>query len=286
MSEWSSAAAALRDGAAALARAGQPAAQADARTLLAYVMGRRPGSLFTAPAPDPAQSAAYACALSRRANGTPLQHITGAAWFRTIRVAVGPGVFLPRPESEVLTGWAIDRLRTLVAVGREPIVVELCAGSGAISLAIAAEAPGCVQFAVELSDEAYAWAARNLAGTGIELSQGDMADALGELDGTVDLVVCNPPYVPLEAFLGVTEEVRRHEPALALFSGADGLDAMRVLARTGARLLRPGGWLGAEHAEVQAESAPAIFVDQGDWVRVHDHEDLNRRPRFVTAERR
>lgn len=286
VSDWESAAAALRAGTVLLTEAGQPSPRADAHTLLAYAMGRGPAELFTAPAPDPAQREAYTDALARRAQGAPLQHITGEAWFRTVRVDVGPGVFVPRPETEVMTGWAIDRLRELRADGIVPLVVELCAGSGAISLAIAAEVPGCRQVAVELSEEAYAWAERNLAGTGIDLILGDMADALPDLDGTVDLVVCNPPYVPLDAYLYVTEEVRRHEPPLALFSGPDGLDALRVLADTGARLLRPGGLLCAEHAEVQAESAPEVFVRHEAWEQVRDHKDLTDRPRFVTARRR
>lgn len=286
MPDWDSAAAALRAGTALLTQAGQPSPRADAQTLLAYAMGCQPSELFTAPAPGPAQQADYLRALTRRAQGTPVQHITGEAWFRTVRIDVGPGVFVPRPETEVMTGWAIDRLRDLRSGGAVPLAVELCAGSAAISLAIAAEAPGCRQVAVELSEEAYAWAARNLASTGIDLVLGDMADAVPELDGTVDLVICNPPYVPLDSYLDVTEEVRRHEPPLALFSGPDGLDALRVLADTGARLLRPGGLLCAEHAEVQAQSAPRVFVDHGSWDEVRDHRDLTDRPRFVTARRR
>lgn len=283
---WDSASAALRAGVMRLTEAGQHSPHADARILLAHVLGRPPAQLITAPAPTQAQAAAYSRALARRALGIPVQHITGEAWFRTVRVEVGPGVFVPRPETEVMTGWAVDRLRELQAEGVCPLVVELCAGSGAISLALAVEAPGCRQVAVELSEDAYAWAARNLVGTGVDLVLGDMTNAVPELDGAVDLVVCNPPYVPLDDYLGVTEEVRRHEPPLALFSGADGLDALRDLAVTGSRLLRPGGLLCAEHAEVQAQSAPQVFVDQGDWADVRDHRDLTGRPRFVTARRR
>lgn len=283
---WQSAAAALRAGTAVLAAADQPSPQADARTLLAHALGLAPSALFTAAAPDVHQQEVYARALALRSSGLPLQHITGEAWFRTVRVEVGPGVFVPRPETEVMTGWAIDRLRELQRENPEPVVVELCTGSGAISLALATEVPGCRQFAVELSEEAYAWAQRNLRGTGVDVVVGDMADAWPELDGTVDLVVCNPPYVPLDAYLGVTEEVRRHEPPLALFSGPDGLDAMRVLARSAARLLRPGGFLCAEHAEAQRETAPRVFVDHGQWAQVRGHQDLTQRPRFVTARRR
>ncbi|HHV21730.1 MAG TPA: peptide chain release factor N(5)-glutamine methyltransferase [Propionibacterium sp.] len=283
---WPTATEALRVGTALLHSAGQPSPAADARILLAHAMGLDLAQLFTAPTPDGRQSAAYLDALRQRADGLPLQHITGEAWFRTVRVEVGPGVFVPRPETEVMTGLAIDRVRELQAAGHVPVVVELCAGSGAISLAIATEAPGCRQIAVELSEPAYAFAARNLTGTNVDLVLGDMADALPELDGEVDVVICNPPYVPLDAYLGVTEEVRRHEPPLALFSGPDGLDALRVLADSGARLLKPGGWLAAEHAEVQAESAPRVFLDHGEWTEIRGHKDLTGRPRFVTARRR
>lgn len=276
----------VRAGTGRLSAAGLPSPAADARILLAYALGTSPGGLITAAAPTADQTGRFDALIDRRAAGVPLQHLTGEAWFRTVRVEVGPGVFTPRPETEVMTGWAIDRLRAWQAEGRVPVVVELCAGSGAISLAIAAEAPGCDQYAVELSPEAYAYAARNLRGTGIALVEGDMADALPELDGGVDLVICNPPYVPLDAYLGVTEEVRRHEPALALFSGSDGLDALRVLARRGSALLRSGGVLYAEHAEVQHASAPAVFVEHGAWTAVQDHPDLTGRPRFVAATKR
>lgn len=278
--------AAVRRGAAVLAAADLPSSKADARLLLAHALGRTPADVLLAPGVSPDEAAAYARLVDARADGALLQHLTGEAWFRTVRLEVGPGVFTPRPETEVMTGWAIDRLRELVDDGLAPVVVELCAGSGAISAAIAAEVPGCRQYAVEVSPEAFAFASRNLAGTRVQLVEGDMAGAFAELDGHVDLVICNPPYIPLDAFLGVTEEVRRHEPAVALFSGADGLDAMRVVAEVGGRLVRPHGLLCAEHAESQAQSAPAVFVDDGGWRCVRDHADLTGRPRFVTAVRR
>lgn len=277
---------AIRHGVTVLSAAELPSPQADARLLLAHVLGRTPAELLLAPDLTDAERGAYADVLDLRAEGSLLQHLTGEAWFRTVRLEVGPGVFTPRPETEVMTGWAIEQLTDMRQDGHEPVVVELCAGSGAISLAIATEVPGCRQYAVELSPEAYAFASRNLTGSGVELVEGDMADACGDLDGMVDLVICNPPYVPLDAFLGVTEEVREHEPAVALFSGPDGLDALRVLAVTGARLLRSEGLLCAEHAEVQVESAPAVFVHHGAWHTVRDHDDLTGRPRFVTAVRR
>jgi release factor glutamine methyltransferase len=255
---------------------------AEARTLLAHAVGVELGRLALLDEPAEPVIAQYRNLLEQRAAGTPVQYLTGSAGFRTVEVAVAPGVFIPRPETEVMTGWAIDRLRELP---ESPVVVELCAGSGAISAAIAAEAPGGRQYAVELSEVAARLAARNLSGSGVDLRTGDMADAFGELDGTVDLVIANPPYIPLEAWDGVAVDVRTHEPELALFSGADGLDALRVVAGVAARLLRPGGLVCAEHAEVQSESVMRMFAATGAYSRVTDHRDLNERPRFVTAVR-
>ncbi len=255
---------------------------ADARLLLAHAAGVPASRLLTLAAVDPDAAARFDELLRRREAGTPAQYLTGRAPFRHVEVAVGPGVFIPRPETESMTGWALQRL---AEAGESPLVVELCAGSGAISLAMADEFPAARQYAVELSEDAVRYAAVNLAGTGVDLVQADMADALPELDGTVDLVIANPPYVPLEAYDGIPAEVREHEPALALFSGPDGLDAIRVLARVAARLLKPGGRVCAEHAELQHASAPAVFVTHGGFDQVRDHRDLNDRPRFVTARR-
>ncbi|WP_394275873.1 peptide chain release factor N(5)-glutamine methyltransferase [Luteococcus sp.] len=265
-----------------LAAAGTASPQAEARTLVAHVLRIEPNRLLVAPDLDADTIGRLDDLVSQRCDGRPVQHLTGEAWFRTVRLAVGPGVFVPRPETEVMTGWALDRLAELDC----PRVVELCAGSGAISLAIHAEMPTAEQYAVELDEQAHAWASRNLAGTGVELVQGDMAEAFAELDGTVDLVIANPPYIPLEAWESVTAEVRDHDPALALWSGDDGLDATVVVAGVAARLLRPGGWVCSEHAEVQEHSAPQVFVDNGAFTQVRDERDLAGRPRFVTARRR
>ncbi|MGH3370338.1 MAG: N5-glutamine methyltransferase family protein, partial [Nocardioidaceae bacterium] len=159
----------------------------------------------------------------------------------------------------------------------------LCTGSGAMALALATEVPHARVHAVELDEAAHEWAVRNLSGSGVDLRQGDLADAFPDLDGTVDVVVCNPPYIPLEAYESVAVEAREHDPGLALWSGQDGLDAIRVLEQVAARLLRSGGVVGAEHAELQAESAPAVFAGSGRWCDVRDHHDLAGRPRFVTA---
>ena len=179
----------------------------------------------------------------------------------------------------MVAGWAVERAQET----EDPVVVDLCTGSGAIAASLAFEVPGARVHAVELDPAAFEWAERNLADTGVDLRLGDMADAFPELDGTVDVVVCNPPYIPLEAFESVAPEARDHDPSLALWSGEDGLDAMRVLEATAARLLRPGGWVGAEHADVQGESATQVFLDAGRWTDVRDHEDLAGRARYVVA---
>jgi release factor glutamine methyltransferase len=145
--------------------------------------------------------------------------------------------------------------------------------------------PGVTVHAVELSEEAAGWAARNLSGTAVSLLVQEMAAALPELDGTVDLVIANPPYVPLDAYESVVPEVRDHDPAMALFSGPDGLAGLREVAQVATRLLRDGGLVCAEHAELQAESAPRLFTDCGSFTRIQDHLDLAGRPRFLSAVR-
>jgi release factor glutamine methyltransferase len=269
----------LDDGAARLRAAGVASPEHDAAELLAHVLGTDRKSLALVFDVDDAAVEEYDALLTRRAAREPLQHLTGTAYFRHVELAVGPGVFVPRPETELLAGWAIDEcLRS-----ENPVVVDLCTGSGAVAKAIADEVPSARVHAVELDEPAHAWAARNLEGAGVELRLGDMATAFDDLAGTVDVLTCNPPYIPLEAWESVAPEARDHDPHLALFSGADGLDAIRVLERRAALLLRPGGVVGFEHADVQGESAPAVFAGTGRWVDVRDHADLAGRARFTTA---
>jgi release factor glutamine methyltransferase len=269
----------LSDAAERLRRGGVASPEHDAAELLAFVLGTTRGRLAVLDEVPTSAAASYDDLVSRRAAREPLQHLTGVAHFRFVELAVGPGVFVPRPETELLAGWAIEVARTL----EEPVVVDLCTGSGAIAKAVADEVPGARVHAVELDADAHAWAERNLAGTGVELRLGDMATAFEDLAGTVDVLTCNPPYIPLCAWESVAAEVRDHDPALALWSGDDGLDAMRVLEQRAAVLLRPGGVLGAEHADAQGESAPAVFSSTGRWTEVRDRSDLADRPRFLTA---
>ena len=271
----------LAAAAARLREAGVASPDHDAAELLAHVLGTERSRLPLVDAGDvPAEALRrYDDLVTRRAAREPLQHLTGRAWFRHVELMVGPGVFVPRPETELLAGWAVTAAGHL----ESPVVVDLCTGSGAIAKSLAEEVPQARVHAVELDEPAYRWAQRNLAGADVDLRQGDFATAFEDLAGTVDVVVCNPPYVPLEAWESVAPEARDHDPHLALFSGQDGLDAIRRLAVRAAELLKPGGVVGVEHADVQGESVPEVFSATGRWTEVRDHPDLAGRPRFTTA---
>ena len=268
-----------------LAAAGVASPRNDAEIILAHALGVTRGRLAGLGGIDEPTRSRFAELVDRRAAREPLQHILGSTGFRHLEVAVGPGVFTPRPETELLAGWALERADLVAATGRTAVVVDLCTGSGAIAASVATEAARADVHAVELDPGAVRWAERNLAGLGVDLREGDMAEAFHDLDGTVDVVVCNPPYIPLTEFEGVDRETRENDPHLALFSGQDGLEAIRVLEGVAARLLRPGGQVGAEHADLQGESAPAIFAAPGRWADVRDHHDLAGRPRYLTARR-
>ena len=273
--------AALAAAVARLATAGVPSPRFDAEELaaLSLAVDRRELWNHDAPGED------FESYVGRRAAREPLQHITGRAYFRHLTLAVGPGVFVPRPETEVVAGVAIDAAVSVHdGTGRSPVVVDLGTGSGAIALSVADEVPAATVLAVEADPAAHAWALRNCAGSAVELRLGDMAEAFAELAGTVDVVVSNPPYIPLGAHIR-DAEVAVHDPAPALWSGTDGLDAIRVVERVAARLLCAGGVVVVEHADVQGSAAPAVFVESGRWRDVEDHRDLAGRDRYVTAVR-
>ena len=267
-----------------LREAGVASPEHDAAELLAHVLGTTRSRLPLVDEVPVAALASYDVLVARRAAREPLQHLTGTAYFRHVELAVGPGVFVPRPETELLAGWAIEEvISTGSTTGRVPVVVDLCTGSGAVAKSIADEVPSARVHAVELDEAAHGWAERNLSGTDVDLRHGDMATAFDDLVGTVDVLTCNPPYIPLDAWESVAPEARDHDPHLALFSGRDGLDAIRVLERRAAALLRTGGVVGFEHADAQGESAPAVFTATGRWADVRDHLDLAGRARFTTA---
>ncbi|WP_167503355.1 peptide chain release factor N(5)-glutamine methyltransferase [Streptomyces malaysiensis] len=262
-----------------LADAGVPSPRFDAEELAAFVHGVKRGELHGVPDAD--FDARYWEAVARREAREPLQHITGRAFFRYLELQVGPGVFVPRPETESVVGWAIDAVRAMDVV--EPLIVDLCSGSGAIALALAQEVPRSRVHAVELDEGALRWARKNVEGSRVVLHHADALTALRELDGQADLVISNPPYIPLTEWEYVAPEARDHDPQLALFSGEDGLDVIRGLERTAHRLLRPGGVVVIEHADTQGGQVPWIFTEERGWADAADHPDLNNRPRFATA---
>jgi release factor glutamine methyltransferase len=274
--------------AARLAEAGVQSPRADAELMAAFRHGvaRTELNLVADPDFDPR----FWDDVARREAREPLQHITGIAYFRYLDLEVGPGVFVPRPETEVMTGWAIDRLNEMDVA--EPVVADLGSGSGAIALAIAQEVPRAVVHAVEADPLARQWTERNIARCAVAaphtaghvtLHAADFASALRDLDGAIDLVVSNPPYIPVDAQL--PPEVSEFEPAAALFSGADGLDAIRVIERVAGRLLRPGGRVAVEHGSPQGTGVYWVFAEENGWRETRNHLDLAGLDRFVTATR-
>lgn len=277
---------ALARATARLAGAGVESARHDAETLLALVVGTSRGKLGSRGHLDAESARAFDAAVARRAAREPLQHITGSAPFRYLELAVGSGVFIPRPETEVMAGEAITELNRLIVGGNaHPVAVDLCTGSGAVAISMATEAAGVGVTAVEISAAAHEYAERNAAGHDIDVRLGDIASAVDDLAGRVHVVTANPPYIPLIAFETVDAEAREFDPPLALWSGDDGLDTIRVVSTVAARLLVGGGLVACEHADVQAESAAGVFAASGEWADVRDHRDLAGRPRFVTARR-
>jgi release factor glutamine methyltransferase len=269
---------------ARLAEAGVDSPRADAEIIAAHVHSVKRGELHTVP--DAEFDARFWVDIGRRENREPLQHITGRAYFRYLELDVGAGVFVPRPETEVMTGWAIDRLREM----------DVGTGSGAIALSIAQEVPRASVHAVEGDPLARTWAERNItryvdsytAGR-VLLHEGDFVSGdprqglkeLASLAGTVDLVVSNPPYIPLGSI--VQPEVAEYDPPAALWSGADGLDAIRAVERAARWLLRPGGLLAVEHGAPQGAEVFWVFPEEAGWRDTTNHKDLARRDRFVTA---
>lgn len=258
-----------------------PSGAAEARILVAHVLGASPAQLYTAQVTDEELARVLQLADRRRA-GEPVQHLTGRAWFRHVEVAVGPGVFIPRPETEVVAQAAIDHARARIAATGQARVVELCAGSGAISAALVDEVPGAEVTAVEVDDAAVDWCRRNLAHRGVRVIHADLADALPGVCHEVDVVVANPPYVPTAAAEALPDDVRGYDPHRALFAGPDGLDVIRAIEPVAARLLVAGGLLVCEHDDSHRITAPAVFAGT-DWQQVSSHDDLTGRPRFLTA---
>ena len=267
--------------------------QVDAELLLAHVLVVERTQLITISQISDEQFSDFNDLVARRANRVPLQHLTGVAYFRHLELAVGPGVFVPRPETELLVDAAIAHLENIPAPRN---AVDLCSGSGAIALSIALEVPGTIVLAVELSDDAVKWLAHNIVdhaaqleavGSHVFIHHGNAGDRtlLADMVGQIDAVVTNPPYIPSD-MIPRDPEARDHDPAIALFSGQAGLDVAREVVVVAADLLKPGGFFGMEHADVQGESVRALLNEMtGTWVEVKDNLDYNKLPRFTTAVR-
>ncbi|WFE30574.1 peptide chain release factor N(5)-glutamine methyltransferase [Solwaraspora sp. WMMD791] len=274
---------------ARLAAAGVPSARVDAELIAASVLGTTRGRLALSSGFIPIDEARFDELVSRRAAREPVQHLTGSAPFRYLELAVGPGVFVPRPETEVLAGMVVDAVRDRAA--DSPTIVDLCSGSGAVALAVAHEVPGARVIAVERSTAALTWLRRNAstrAAAGdrpIEVVGGDVTDPglLAEMSGRVDVVVCNPPYVPDAT--PVPPEVAGHDPAEAVFGGPDGLAVIRPVVELAATLLCADGLFAVEHDDSHAAAVGALLAADGRFADVTGHRDLAGRPRFGTARR-
>ena len=281
--------AALREAARLLTAAGVPSAEHDARALAAHALGIERLEPALAPAPPADFFPAFAALVERRCAREPLQHIVGTAPFRYLTLAVRPGVFVPRPETETVAQHAVDEARRVASAGWTPVVVDLCCGGGAIALAVATEVPGAGVTAVDASPEAVALTRENARAcdASVRVVHGDAtaAQVLADLDGTVDVVVSNPPYIPPDA-VPLDPEVRDHDPALALYGGGpDGLEVPRGVVARAAALLRGGGLLVVEHADVQGPGMREVVAAQGGFEQVRTVQDLTGRDRMVVARR-
>ena len=263
---------------ATLARAGIDSARTDAELLAAHLVGTDRGRLALLDAPGPEFFDRFDQAIATRAQRTPLQHITGTAPFGPVQLHVGPGVFTPRQETEAMLEWALAQ-----QLPGDAVILDLCTGSGALAIALASQRPRARVIAVDDDATALGYARRNAAGTTVRLVHGDVTDAglLAELIGSVDLVVANPPYIPIGTAL--EPEVARHDPAHALFAGADGMSVIEPLVGRAADWLKPGGLLAVEHDDTTSEATARIMIRAGVFGDITAHRDLTGRPRFVTA---
>ncbi|MEY4988756.1 MAG: hypothetical protein RI933_389 [Actinomycetota bacterium] len=275
----------LNHAAARFVLAGIDSAQNDAELLAAWALGISRSELQTKlifdEEIDEVAAGPLIVAFARRQQREPLQHITGRAYFRNLELTVGLGVFVPRPETELIAQLAIDALKA--DPSNQPVAIDLGTGSGAIALAMTTEVPHAQVFAVEKSAAAYEFAKQNFAKySKIEnLIQGDMADAFQELIGKVSVVASNPPYIPNDA-VPRDPEVQQYDPALALYGGDDGLDLIRIISARAKELLHPGGFLVIEHADSQSKQVCELLLADG-WVQVSAHQDLTFRDRAVSA---
>jgi release factor glutamine methyltransferase len=264
-----------------LADAGIDSARFDAEELAAHLVGTQRGRLPLVDSPDDAFFDRYHTAITARSRRVPLQHITGTAAFGPLTLSVGPGVFIPRPETEVMLEWASAQ-----RLPQSPVIADVCTGSGALALALAQRWPAARILAIDDSDAALDYARKNCAGSTIELLRADATDPglLTELDGRVDLLVANPPYVPDTVEL--EPEVSQYDPPHAVFAGPDGMTVITAIVRLAARWLRPGGFFAVEHDDTTSALTTELVSGTSVFENIKAHADLTGRPRFVTARKR
>lgn len=263
-----------------LAEARVASPRIDAEELAAYAAGTGRGRLALLDILDDDFFSRYEDLIAARAKRIPLQHLTGTMAFGPLNLEVGPGVFIPRPETEALFEWAAAQ-----RLAPEPLIVDLCTGSGALAAALARRDPAARVMGVDISADAIAYAHRNTAGTSVELRTGDVCDPglFADLDGRVDLVVANPPYLPDDAEL--EPEVAEHDPRQALFGGPDGTAFIPAISALAGRWLVRGGLLAIEHDDAASAVAVALLHRTNVFENVQAHNDFAGRPRFVTARR-
>jgi release factor glutamine methyltransferase len=274
----------LSDASGKLSSAGVTSATVDAELLACYCLNISRSDLQLMVATKqvfPSESlAGFELALARRVAREPLQHITGTAPFRHVELAVGPGVFTPRPETEQVVDFALEKISAIA----NPLVVDLCSGSGAIAISLATEISGSNVYAVELSKDAYGYLVRNAISYGLEetyLRNQDLQFCLPELDGQVDLVISNPPYIPNDS-VPIDLEVQLHEPSMSLYGGVDGLDVVRQISTRAMKLLKSGGLLVMEHADSQSRDIGKLLLAEG-WVEIEARLDLAGKERMISA---
>ncbi|MCV7381826.1 protein-(glutamine-N5) methyltransferase, release factor-specific [Mycobacterium alsense] len=271
---------AIDSAAAQLAEAGIDSARYDAEELAAHLMGTERGRLTLLDAPGDEFFGGYRDMVVARSRRVPLQHLTGTAAFGPVTLRVGPGVFIPRPETEAILEWA-----TAQPLGPQPVIVDLCTGSGALAVALARHRPAARVIGVDDSDEALSYARRNTEGTAVQLVRADVTapGLLPELDGHVDLLVANPPYVPEDS--AVEAEVAQHDPPHAVFAGADGMAVIAAVVGLAGRWLRPGGLFAVEHDDTTSARTVEMIETTRLFGDIEARHDLAGRPRFVTARR-
>ena len=275
---------AIESAAAQLAEAGIDSARYDAEELAAHLVGTERGRLTLLESPGDEFFGRYRDIVAARSHRVPLQHLTGTAAFGPVLLHVGPGVFIPRPETEAVFAWA-----TAQRLPVRSVIVDLCTGSGALAVALARHRPAARVIGIDDSDAALGYARRNAEGTAVELVHADVTelvtkpDLLSELDRRVDLVVANPPYVPDD--IALEPEVAQHDPPHAVFGGPDGMAVIAAVVRLAGRWLRPGGLFAVEHDDTTSARTVELVERTGCFDDVEARRDLAGRPRFVTARR-